>query len=653
MGGRAPFGSSRRLKVFNFIGIFNASLFVIILSYFTVLQVQSYNYTVFDLGLVYRLMYLFYHNHTVIFYGNGIIYNPIPFSKLIFIPLSLIFFIQNNLYMPLIIQIFTLGIGGVALFKITHIKTNNWTAAIVIEIVYFLYPATYGFMANGANFMGYVEPFLIIGYLFLLRRKFVLSFLFFFTASISNTWAPLIVVVFLITDLFSTTNIRLIFERIKKFGFIVTGSQMFIDYKNRILFLTFTFLLLITTLSIVILMEGGISKALSDSRFATGGGSSLTVVSSSLLNQYLNGLSTVKLPFFVNALSPFLYTPVLTLYSIPFFLYNLLIWGLNPTSAGSYFILDQHYSYLFAPFLFIGSVHFIGKFSRGKHKSELLKKLMILMLISSLVSFMLYSPFSAINFQDGTVKQLSTVTPLDKELTYGLNLIPINSTVFIQNDLPQLMNREQVYMPGYYNNQTVDYAIIAPFGFSQISSEYGGYSPYWANQFSTNSSYGVYEDICGITVYKLGYVSNPAYFVPVNKTILPGYFGLNPINSGINKNGTIFVPRISNNETFFSGGFTNFYPGTYKITFSINAYNLSKNNKIHLCVLKNNGNNTTYFGNLNINGSNFQTAGKYKNFTVNLHFINYNQGVGLEFLGVVTQYSGNFSLRWINIEQIN
>ena len=131
----------------------------------------------------------------------------------------------------------------------------------------------------------------------------------------------------------------------------------------------------------------------------------------------------------------------------------------------------------------------------------------------------MYSPFSISDFHNGYVNRHIKVSEFDKELSYGLSLIPPNSSVFIQNDLPQLMNRENVYMPGYYKNQTVDYAVIIPFGFSPISDAFGGYSAYWAHSFQDNSSYGVYENISGAIIYKWHYKGNPVYYVPYNKNI--------------------------------------------------------------------------------------------------------------------------------------
>lgn len=636
------------------IGVCIAALFVIWVGYFNYLAAISFNYAVSDLGLVYRLMYLFHSSHTVIWYSNvPLVFSPIPFSKFIFVPLSFFLYLDSSFFIPLILQIVVLGIGGYALFEIALSKTNSPSIAIIIELAYFLYPATYGFMANGANYVGYVEPFVLIGYMFLIRKRYLPALFLFVLAAISNTWGPLIVILVVMIEISYKLNLGGLILKIREHQTVNSLKAALSSNRKSAVFYLVILITSATILTVVVYLEGGLSGALSNSRFALSAGTASSNGGGyGLFSQYLVGLGSIKLPFLNQILFPLLYLPAATLFIIPVILYNLVIWSVNPTINGAYFFLDQHYSYLFAAFLFLGLVQFVKANFNGVTTRKAGKKILILLLIASIVSFSLHSPFNISSIQNGTLKNYTNVTQFDKELTYGFSLIPLNSTVFIQNDMPQLMNRQQVYMPGYYQNQTVDYAVIIPFGFSPVSNAYGGYSPYWAEHFSDNASYGIYENILGAVVFKLGYHGKPAYLVPYTTTITPGVSGFGPANSASIKNGTIYVQNITQDETIWDNGYTNFYPGTYEINYSLATSNLSSENLVQMYAMINNGHTITVFGQLNVTGNEFAKIGEYQTFTDIIHITNYTEGIDIQFQASSNVWHGSLTLKSIKINQV-
>lgn len=333
------------------------------------------------------------------------------------------------------------------------------------------------------------------------------------------------------------------------------------------------------------IFAGGITRLLSDARLTGASIQNTANTHQNILSTFFQGLGSEKLQFFYEVFSPVLFIPILTPYFFLMTIYFILIFMVNPVSASSYFNILQQYPYLFAAFIFISLIYFFDKEHIFKIHSKFIKKLIIIIIISSIISFLIYSPFSISDFQNGSVNQNIHVTAFDKELTRGLSLIPLNSSVFIQNDLPQLMNRENVYMPGYYNNQTVNYAVIIPFGFSPTSDLYGGYSAYWAHSFQHNSSYGVYEDIAGAIIYKWHYEGYPVYYVPSYENITPGYDDLNGYGKIINNN--LILTNITNfyDKTLWSEGYTFLSPGTYNFTFEVETSNTSSDNVFcqHIC----------------------------------------------------------------------
>lgn len=609
-------------------------------------MVQSYNYTLYDLGVSYRLMYLFAYHHTIIYYGQDIIYDPLPFSKFIFIPLSISLFFYNNIFTPLLLQIIVIASGGYAVFRISQIKTKNMFISVLIELSYFLYPSTYGFMTHGGNFQVFLEGFILIGYMFYLEGKKVQSFLAFALASITNMWAPAIVLAFLFIDFLTRHDIF----NIKTNKYIKKNLHTIIinllcrkkDFIFYIFILFFNIIIFIQTVH----FAGGLYTLISSSRVSS---ASLGVTSSgpisSIYQNILSNYGSIKLPFFFKELFPVIFIPLLTPYFILILLYFLVSWT---SSASSYYSVLQQYPYLFASFIFIGTAHFFGNITKDKNNIQIAKKIAVLLLIASIVSFALYSPFSVNNFENGTVEKEIHVTKFDKDLSYGLSLIPSHASVFIQNDLPQLMNREQVYMPGYYNNQTVGFAVIIPYGFSPTSDVFGGYSQYWAEHFQDNSSYGIYEQISGAIIYKLNYSGKPVYSVPYTNTILPGENSLNGNGKIINH---VFIMSNFTNiyhNSMWGGGYITLSPGKYNFTFQIETMNTSNKNIFYQDVWG--GSGQYKFTSLQINGNDFKQSDEWQNFTITLTLNQYY--TNLEFPAFFMNWNGTIEFKGIVITQV-
>ena len=151
-------------------------------------------------------------------------------------------------------------------------------------------------------------------------------------------------------------------------------------------------------------------------------------------------------------------------------------------------------------------------------------------------------------------------------INHAYSLIPVHSSVFIQNDMPQLMNRDKVYIDGYYANQTVDYAVMNPLALNNIMTAFGGFSLYWANHFAGNNSYGVYESMQGLIVYKLGYTGSPVYYVP--------YAASQPIGQSYS-----FGQRLTTEQLSSSGMLLS--PGNFSVSYTLsNVSNQSTINRI-------------------------------------------------------------------------
>ena len=195
-----------------FYGFIIALVFFLLLSYYNILMLESYNYTIFDLGLNYRTIFLFHTNYHLLEWPNPPLITPLTYSKLIYVPLSFTLYLSDSAGTLLIDQILLISVGGYSLFRIAGIKTGNNLTSIVAELIYFLYSATYGFMAQGGNFMVFFEGFFLLGYFLYLKKRPLSSFVAFIFASISNVFAPGLIILFFLIDFAANKSWKLNFH---------------------------------------------------------------------------------------------------------------------------------------------------------------------------------------------------------------------------------------------------------------------------------------------------------------------------------------------------------------------------------------------------------------------------------------------------------
>lgn len=576
----------RRIIVFT-IPLIPALLFIFIVGYFNFLEYSSYHYTQFDLGINYRTLYNFHVSYHFYNWPFPPIETPQTFSKLIYVPLSFTLYLYNSPLTLLMDQILFISIGGIAVFKISKMVLDDFWLSVLIEIIYFLYPATYGFMTQGGNLMVFFEPFLLIGYYFYIRGERVKTIIFFFLASISNSLAPLIIITVLAMPYFARL-IEFIWKEVRTRGKLKINLNLRFSSKHAWELVIFLVPLLVLAMSIKLYGIGTLYEA---SRL----GSPSTVTSSGSIFQAITENFGQKIGFLNNVFQPLLYLPLMSIYAIPIMAYLMVAWYSNQTVY--YDMLVRQYPYLFAGIVFISLIFAIKKL---KISPKNMKKIAVLVIVSSTVSFALHSPFSVSNFQSGAIANDLAITPIEKNLTNAFELIPMNSSVLIQNDIVQLMNREHVYFPGYYNGELVQYAVFAPSDQCGIQNPYAGFSASLGNQFANNASYGIYVRLGSVEIYKLHYTGLPVMF---SKETLKGTSNF-----------------ASNN---FSTEFITLSPGYYNLSFVGN--NLSTTHSIHnnlteaiVTMLESDGKILTFTTNFSIftskNGIIFSALIDIKNF---------------------------------------
>ena len=201
--------------------------------------------------------------------------------------------------------------------------------------------------------------------------------------------------------------------------------------------------------------------------------------------------------FFLNEITfPFLYLPFFNPYGILIFIYFIIASGAN---YNPYYSITTQYVFLIMGIVIIGAITTL----KAQKYTNVRRKVISLMIIGAILAFLLYSPFQVANLESGSLSQKLTVTTADSEMNFVISTIPANSSVFMDGaPFLGLFKCSNIFMPGDYNNQTVNYVVLNP----------EGSVPYWYHFFSTNESYGLYAYVQGISVFELGFHSSAEYY---------------------------------------------------------------------------------------------------------------------------------------------
>ena len=595
--------------------------FLIALGIFSYVLYRDKYFTMYDLGVAYRSSYLFFDQHSLINYPYHFFVSGVLNQKFFYIPLSLTLFIYNSPITILLDQTFTIAIGGYALFHISRHFGLNVRLSILNQMIYFLYPATYGYLTHGGNFQVYFLGLFLCAYLFYLKNNKLMFGIFSILAAITNVLSP----IYLLTFFAWMFTIKLLKKDI--------SGRRTADKRSNLLrqetyFVIITLVIWVVLIFIEIFQNG--AYLLSDNLQ----GRYVPVTSSAnsgngilgLFDTAFNSLGLnyrMKFSFFVDMLFPLLFTSLLS-FSFPFIiLYFISISYLN---YPGFFSILQQYPYAVMPFIFIGWISFQSKIMRSvkldnskpvAHKNlkkiaDVLKQrkkaiaytITFLVLLSSITSFLIFSPFSIQNIAAGNLKQEVEYTPLEMELNHMYSLVPSNSTVFMQNDVPQLSGVAKIYMPDFktYHNQTVDFAVFNPLKYNLITTPFNGFSEKWAYRFSTNSSYGVYASVYGAVLYKLGYIGQPIYYIPINTTIV------HRITMNLEPNVTIpsdalsqiFSPKTNFNYSFLVKTTTILPQSTFKLLVESSTPSFSINKSMEIIKVNNYQNLYMLKGNITI-----------------------------------------------------
>lgn len=536
----------KKLDAFDIISMIVTVVFSILFSWFFLTLYNGYNFYVVDLGYNYHALYIFFETHVLAGWPGQSV-NPTSNGNLIYILLSPLVLIHNSPSAFVVFEAVWISVGAYFLFKIAREETDSLLWAFTLQLIYILFPSNYGIITNGPEFEILLPTFVLISCYFFRRGNYLTSVVIGLLGALTSFVAPVIMGLFFVIEDFRKEGYTFrLFTRIarKKNR---TLDKIQLTYRNSLLVFLVGLLIIVVLVIITFPISSFFSFYLNRARTVQVGTASGSLIGSVIRSVTANGI--LKLDYLYGILSSLLFIPLLSPYSLiilPLFL--VIFYG----NFSPYYDILSHYTFLFSAFLFLGVVYSIGRFKWQKNN---LRKLVMVMIVAMFLSFLLYSPFNITNIQNGTLHSELNVTQEDHYLSVAFSAIPQNASVFAQKAFPQLSNRLEFYMPGTYNNQSVDYAVISSLPVATVPlPDYVGFSSFWAQHFLNNSSYGVFESISSVTIFKLNYHSRPLLFMPLL------------MNYSINAN---LAPGTSYQLRVFSGNYDYLPPGEYQMTYEL------------------------------------------------------------------------------------
>jgi uncharacterized membrane protein len=456
--------------------------------------------------------------------------------------------VYNSPEITLIFEATWVSLGSFFLFKITREETLSLSWSFTFQAIYILFSSNYAIVTNGPEFELLLPTFVLISYYFFRKGKYVTALTIGFLGATTSIVSPAIIGLFFIIEDYGVKGYA--YRFLHPVLMIRNREKMTVSstYKHAFLFFWGAMIILVTLIFMTTPIHDLIPNFPSNVPITAG-----TSYSSGILASFwikLLSSEDIKLTYLYQTLVGFLFLPLISPYALEIAPFFLFVFYANFTEL--YYVLN-HYTSLISGFLFLGLVYNIKTIKFNNNK---LRKLMIALIIAMFISFLLYSPFNVTNLENGTIHSEFIVTPEDHYLDVAFSLIPQNASVFSQNAFPQLTNRISFYMPGSYNNQTVDYSVISPISPASFLPNFLGFSSFWAQHFLNNSSYGIFEFVGGVTVLKLNYHSSPVLFIPL------------VLNYSINAN---LAQGTKPTGYAYNGQYDYLPPGEYRITYLLQA----------------------------------------------------------------------------------
>ncbi|WP_298278401.1 DUF2079 domain-containing protein [Ferroplasma sp.] len=470
----------------------------ILYSYLSVMKYFSFNANVFDLGLSSEAIYNVFHGGLIATVANP---KPILMNKLIYLLIAPFYYLYPHQYVLLIFQSTWLSFGIIPLYLIASnfLSKNN---SILFSLSYLFYYPLYGAYFFDFHFMALFPTFFLISIYFLFKNKYKTSILFIFLSAITDLLAPVII------GLFSLAYLLMHYKKLNKIK-----KEYFIT---------------VFSISLIIFIIANLYYGSNVTTRYTY--TNITPV----LSIYKDSLPA-KILFIFRITFPLLF---LSFFGFEWFLLVIPFYLLFSISGNSFYgdTLLYQYPSLYASGIFLSALFGIKNLKNMKYIKKLnlkkvnIKKVLSIILILNIVLAIFFTPAGSLvvnQDSDTGIREMISGNNIyynepncinyninDKYLNDMIKLIPLHSSILIQNNMPQLTQKYNWQLPADANNP--EYIITDPyspaFNVPQISNKT---MVNIFNSYYKSGNYGIYAEINSMILLKKNYNNSPVEFIPV------------------------------------------------------------------------------------------------------------------------------------------
>lgn len=638
------------------------AVYTVVFSWHMILQYLAFHTYAWDLGIYNQAMWttahqgqLFYYTCELYFVPNGSFFG-IHFSPILFfiVPIYALFSRPETLLM---VQSFVLALGAIPLYLLAKEKINR-VSAFVFSLCYLLNPLLQGVNSYDFHVEAFFPLFMLLSLFYLEKRNWLRFF----------------------------ASLVLSLMVMEQISYIVTflGFYVLWTFKGRILSAIRTHRIDIRSVAVPLVtfalgigwfflsqfIIGRINpypppELKAGQNFAVLGVDEPRNIPLYVLmhpDKAWNALTFdfySKFSYLLFAFAPLMFLSILS----PVVLISALPWfGLiMVASYPPYYQMGFQYSALIIPFIFVSAILGMTKVVNVGSNIRSAKKVLTLVMISSIVFCIAASPLSPL-IQGGYPSPAyikPEITDHARLLDTFVNLVPQNESILTQDIIfPHVSNRANAYvaMP-QIQGETPTWEKAAAF-ISSLETTYvlidlksdPVIGMILLSHVIQKGTYGLYASADRILLFKQFYSAEPVLFQP----ILVEYDFRNLVNDGkivddpTSKSGKVLYHEATSGRqgTFWYGPYDVLPSGTYKVTFSLKVSSLVNGHVVTLDVRT----QGTTLASEDINGSDFQEANTWQNFT--LQFKLSQAVVDIEFRGMNVSNATDISLDYIQAATI-
>ncbi|MGP6220334.1 DUF2079 domain-containing protein [Caldiplasma sukawensis] len=488
-----------------FLLILLSLIIFVVYDYISYLRYISFSENIYDLGVNSSIAFNVLRGETLL---GEIRSGDVAFNKLIYIPIGLVYSIYPKEYFLMFIQNFFLAFSSIPVYFIGKLVLNNNKYAFLSAFLALLYYPLGGVYWFDFHYMAFLPFFFLSGVYFFLSKNYRFSLLFFFIASITDLYSPVIISAYLISELIMSKS----------------GFREKLD-KKETFYLSIIFLISI----IVFLLPSLTTHYFLPDNYV---GVKSNILYNGIASSFYYKIEFLFRISFSLAFIPFLgFEYVLTLVSyVLFIFFNANI----PYQSQLFF----QYPSLYYPAVVL---MLISGFKRLQHPAfkRIVKKISLTAIAVTLITFILLTPAGvlAIPGKDSTgsyfitgspygynENQKITYTKVDQNLWSMISLIPKGSSVLVQGNFPEFFQGYDYICPGTDYNITVpQYIITDPYSYlfyNSVTCVNGVQTPIKSVNYLLNHfNYGIVYDYEGAELYELNYSLPPVSVHYYNRNI--------------------------------------------------------------------------------------------------------------------------------------